>query len=546
MEGMYIQDELFSDLVVDSNEIEDASKSEGAVFTKSEVVCCILNLIGYESSKALYKQRILEPSCGDGSFIRLIIERLLQSYHAHNESSLFLLSRSLRAVEKNRNRLELLKREVIRTLEQDGFSENDSIVIANEWFVCGDFLLCHLNGQFDYVVGNPPYVRVERIPQWEYKRYRDIYHTFRNRADLYIPFYERGLSLLSDTGKLGFICTDRWLKNKYGQTLRAYVAQSYNLCALIEVNGSEAFCSDVTTYPAITVFERKTGNLIKKESRTYHAKLSLNELNNINATEGNLISIVNEGLPWIVEKIDDFQFYRSIELNLPTIEDAGCKIGIGVATGADRVFVGNVDELPVEDSRKLPLAMTKDIKDGNFIWGNRAMVNPYDDNGNLVDLNKYPQLKLYLEKHETHLRARHCAKKTPSKWYKTIDRIYPNLQGCRKLLIPDIKSKMTVVIDDGELYPHHNFYYILPGEWDIYALRAFLVSEYSEGIINRFCTKMNGGTMRFQAQFLRRLRIPRWKDLSFDMQHSLIVAGVSNDLNQINVAVNKCIESFIV
>jgi len=57
---------------------------------------------------------------------------------------------------------------------------------------------------------------------------------------------------------------------------------------------------------------------------------------------------------------------------------------------------------------------------------------------------------------------------------------------------------------------------------------------------------MNGGTLRFQAQFLRRLRIPRWKDLSFDMQHSLIVAGLSNDLNQINVTVNKCIESFIV
>jgi hypothetical protein len=36
----------------------------------------------------------------------------------------------------------------------------------------------------------------------------------RDRADLYDPFIERSLRLLTDSGRLGFICADRWMKNR--------------------------------------------------------------------------------------------------------------------------------------------------------------------------------------------------------------------------------------------------------------------------------------------------------------------------------------------
>ncbi len=57
--------------------------------------------------------------------------------------------------------------------------------------------------RFDFVVGNPPYVRQELIPAPLLAEYRRRYQTMYDRADLYIPFIERSLSLLAEDGALG-------------------------------------------------------------------------------------------------------------------------------------------------------------------------------------------------------------------------------------------------------------------------------------------------------------------------------------------------------
>ena len=61
--------------------------------------------------------------------------------------------------------------------------------------------------------------------------------------------------------------------------------------------------------------------------------------------------------PWILESFDQLALVRRLERDFPLIEEAGCKVGIGVATGADKAFIGPYDELDVEPDRKLPLAM---------------------------------------------------------------------------------------------------------------------------------------------------------------------------------------------
>src|SRR5690606_7332337 len=96
--------------------------------------------------------------------------------------------------------------------------------LAGNWIREADFLTTDLPHDFDYVVGNPPYVRQELIPEAKLADYRSRFKTFYDRADLYIPFFERSLDALAPGGRLGFICTDRWTKNKYGGPLRAMVA----------------------------------------------------------------------------------------------------------------------------------------------------------------------------------------------------------------------------------------------------------------------------------------------------------------------------------
>jgi Eco57I restriction-modification methylase len=126
----------------------------------------------------------------------------------------------------------------------------------DRWLVQGDFLLVPLSSRFDCVVGNPPYVRKEVIPDALIAEYRARYRTVFDRADLYIPFIERSLGLLADGGNLGFICADRWMKNRYGGPLRRMVAANYHLKAYIDMVDTPAFLTDVMAYPAITVISK--------------------------------------------------------------------------------------------------------------------------------------------------------------------------------------------------------------------------------------------------------------------------------------------------
>ncbi|PIX60254.1 MAG: hypothetical protein COZ47_08240 [Lysobacterales bacterium CG_4_10_14_3_um_filter_64_11] len=79
-----------------------------------------------------------------------------------------------------------------------------------------------------------------------------------------------------------------------------------------------------------------------------------------------------------------------------------------------------------------------------------------------------------------------------------------------KLLIPDIKGEPMVVLDPGRYYPHHNLYYITSDVWDLRALQTVLRSSITVMTVAAYCTRMAGGFLRFQAQYLRRIRLPQW------------------------------------
>ena len=76
--------------------------------------------------------------------------------------------------------------------------------LCDAWLYQGDFLLAEFEPAFTHVVGNPPYVRQEAIPDILMAEYRMRYKTIYDRADIYVPFIERSLALLAQGGKLGF------------------------------------------------------------------------------------------------------------------------------------------------------------------------------------------------------------------------------------------------------------------------------------------------------------------------------------------------------
>ncbi len=521
-------------------------EERGAIFTRREVVDFILDLVGYTADRPLHKLRLLEPSFGGGDFLLPAIERLFEAWVRSPERSgdaALELRDSVRAVELHSTTFERTRSIVVAFLEEKGIGKAPAQSLANRWLINGDFLLVQLDAGFSIVAGNPPYVRQESIPDALMAEYRARYSTIYDRADLYVPFIERSLRSLAEGGQLGFICSDRWMKNRYGGPLRKLVSDGFHLKIFVDMVNTPAFHTDVIAYPAITVIAREKASSTRIAHQPAIDKQLLSTLaqdllgmNGSGPSEAvrDLGAVVAGAEPWILGSAGQLGFVRRLEDSFPTIEEAGCKIGIGVATGADVAFIGPFDGLDVEPDRKLPLAMTRDILDGVVKWRGRGVINPFADGGGLVDLDKYPRLKLYLEARKEAIAGRHVALKAPKNWYRTIDRIYPALAQTPKLLIPDIKGEAHVVYEGGQLYPHHNLYFLTSDTWDLKALQAVLMSGIARLFVSIYSTKMRGGYLRFQAQYLRRIRIPYWDKVPSNLKRDLIEAADRSDVAACN------------
>lgn len=495
----------------------------GAIFTRPEVVDFMLNLIGYSPERPLWRYRLLEPSFGGGEFLAQAITRLLDASDQAGVPARDLRL-AIRAVELHRDTFQRTRHELAELLGARKLPAGTIAELLNAWLANTDFLLEPYAADFDFVVGNPPYVRQELIPTNLLAEYRQRFATLYDRADLYVPFMEKSLGLLKDGGKVCFICSDRWMKNRYGGPLRALIASGYALRYYVDMVGTDAFQTEVTAYPAITVIQRGASDA--KPLLAHRPEVSTDSLRRLlqtftgpatgyNGTVSVLAASPNGDEPWLLESDSQpsMELVRRLEAAFPKLEEAGCRVGIGVATGADRIFIAPFDELDVEETRKLPLVMTRDILDGEVRWKGLGVVNPFEEDGSLADFSAYPRFARFMAGHRAALQKRHCAQKANGSWYRTIDRITPSLTTKPKLLVPDIKGEASIVLEDGHLYPHHNLYFIISEHWPLKALQRVLQSGIARLFVRAYSTKMRGGCLRFQAQYLRRIRIPDWKSV---------------------------------
>jgi hypothetical protein len=521
----------------------------GAVFTRSEVVEAILDLAGYRVEHDLAMRRVLEPSFGAGDFLLPVVDRLLESYRIHGgmtDRANVELVDCVRAVEVHRESYARTRIALASRLTVWGLSSADAEALCARWLVCDDFLLCNLDGSFDAVVGNPPYVRQERIPAALLAEYRRRFRTLYDRADLYIPFFERGLDLLAPSGRLGYICANRWLKNRYGGPLRDKILAGFRLTHFIDMESTGAFQSDVIAYPAITVIER--GVSIDAPTRVALAQPEVGSdlptmvraMCSPQPVPGLTEDLAFDGrgdAPWLLDDVPRLKVLRRIEAALPLLEEAGCKVGIGVATGCDRVFIADYAALPVEDERKLPLVMARDLVDGGIRWQGKGVLNPFLPDGRLAALDTFPRFGAYLAQHHAAVAGRHVAARSAAAWYRTIDRIYPDLVRQPKLLVPDIKGEAVFALDEGRYYPHHNLYFITASDWDLRALQTILRSSITLMTVATYCTRMSGGFLRFQAQYLRRIRLPRWRDVPQPLRRALADSATLRDQAELDAPV---------
>ena len=528
---------------------ESSSEERGAIFTRREVVNFILDLVGYRADAELTQMRVLEPSFGEGDFLAVAVDRLLQSYFAGDgtpEGVVEHLRGCVCGVELHPDSYLHTAEKIRAILNSHDVSAGASQALVDSWLLQGDFLLADIGDDFTHVIGNPPYLRQEMIPDVLLTEYRKRYDTIYDRADLYVPFIEKSLKHLSNSGKLGFICADRWMKNRYGKRLRTLVASQYRLKVYVDMVDTPAFHADVSTYPAIFVISNEETGPTRIALRPDVDQRVLGDLTAV--LTSSIVPSKDSGVhvakdigtgddPWLLDRPDELKVIRRLERDYPHIEDVGCKVGIGVATGADKAYIGAYDKLNVEEDRKLPLVMTRDIDSGEVRSRGLGVVNPFADEGGVVSLDDYPKLRKYFEDRRDQICNRNVAKRNPKSWFRTIDRIYPEIAAQPKLLIPDIKGDAHIVYEEGRYYPHHNLYYILSDQWNLRALQAVLKSGVARLFVSVYSTQMRGGFLRFQAQYLRRIRVPAWRDVPEETRCRLIEAGERGDAVACNVAV---------
>ncbi|NLO05201.1 MAG: hypothetical protein GX131_05160, partial [candidate division WS1 bacterium] len=134
---------------------------------------------------------------------------------------------------------------------------------------------------FDIVIGNPPYVRQEKIADPQVKReqsrderglykqklQRSVHAAFPEyfltesgrprvtigaRSDLYIYFYFHALSLLNPQGAFCFVTSNSWLDVGYGKELQEFLARQVPIHMIIDNQVKRSFANaDVNTVIAL-------------------------------------------------------------------------------------------------------------------------------------------------------------------------------------------------------------------------------------------------------------------------------------------------------
>lgn len=522
----------------------DPEPNFGDVFTLRWVVEMILDLCGYTADQDLAAMRLVDPACGDGAFVIPVLDRLIESCLASGRP-LTDIRGAVRAYDLQLRHVVTARTLVTARLEEAGLPNREAASIAGDWIRHSDFLrMWHEPESVDFVVGNPPYIRPEDLAADLLAAYRAACRTMTGRADIYIGFFEFGLRLLKKNGVLGFICADRWMRNAYGKKLRGLISARFCMDVVVEMHDVDAFAEKVAAYPAVTIV-RHSGQkppLVVKTTKEFD-KAAADSV--VQWSQENRKAVGPAQLPagaavarlprwfvgeasWPTGSPSRLQLLESLEDRFGPLETTDTRIGIGVATGSDSVFITEDCNI-VERDRLVPLLMTSDIASGKADWAGRYLVNPWAGKGRLVDLDDYPKLGSYFEGHREELGRRYIARKNATAWYRTIDPVNSELTSKPKLLFPDMKMFSQPVLDDGGFYPHHNLYHVTSIEWDLRVLGGLLLSAVAQLFIESYAVRMRGGTLRFQAQYLRRIRVPDPTSLSVEISRGLALAFTSGD-----------------
>jgi hypothetical protein len=313
---------------------------------------------------------------------------------------------------------------------------------------------------FDAVIGNPPYLRMERFK--EIKPFlKAVYRTHESRADLYVYFVERAHRLLRGGGRLGMILSNKFLRANYGGPLRAFLAESTTVEEVVDFGGSGVF-EGATVRPAIVLATATTG--ATKPLRFVAVRsLQFERLDRAVAEAVQAVprAAVSGGTWRLLAAETETLLDRLAAVSIPLGEYVGGQICWGVKTGLndafwveratrDRLLAANPEAAEV----LRPLVVGDNVRRYHIESSERWLL--YMHHG--VDIGRYPAVERYLERFREKLEQR----ATKQAWYELQQpqEAYRSFLEGSKLLFPIITSTARFCIADGPLYPNDKCFFV--------------------------------------------------------------------------------------
>lgn len=399
------------------------------------------------------------------------------------------------------------------------------------------------NVQYDTVVGNPPYVRIQKVPKDRRPEYKDGFESATGRFDLSVLFLEYGIETLRESGSIGFITSNKFLTTQYGEGIRSYLREEAAIDTVIDFTDTNVF--DVTVLPCILVAQKgvekdSLGYSILKQADNAGDSAKCDDL--LSLIDAHLTDELFEGRYTIGPNGDtETVKLRCFESKLPESNDATWtfiperekalvekidqkkttdlgsiaeKISVGIKTTANDVFVdpitdSTIEEYELEEDLLHPAISGKNVSRWTIDWSAEDPKKPsyilyphevVDGSVEPVDLDEYPNTKSYLENHYEQLAGRSYLQDAGREWFECWVPQHPNYFDVdNKIITPELAAENSFSLDTTGFYCVGSCYSILL-EADDSTLYRYLTGLLNSDLVE-FYLKADSSTQLYSDRF---------------------------------------------
>jgi len=403
--------------------------------------------------------------------------------------------------------------------------ERRELVAARHRIACGDelpffsydvhFSSVLAEGGFDAVVGNPPWIRGERLPHGVRtalaRRYRCFratngHHAFAHLPDLSVAFVERALDLVKPGGVVGLLLPSKLLRAGYAAPLRALVRRSATVIALADRAHDAASGFAATVFPLTMVLRKGAPDSdapveVRTVGASGRAVVGIAPQRDLSLDEG------PSGAPWLALPGDVVRAVRQVLRAGPRL-GAVFRPTLGVKTGANEIFLralSRADELPRACRR--PAVLGRDVEPF-AAHASHVLLAAVDGRG--VALAHPPdEVRAFLAPYASRLARRADARDAPP-WALFRTEI---LRGPWLVIWRDIAFRLEAVAlrrDDPEApVPLNTCYGVaVPDAYTAHWLSAYLNSAAARNVAASLAERASGGAYRFSAGTVGALPLP--------------------------------------